>query len=58
MFNDEVTLQRRGGQRERRVVAGAAEARDVLVSEFGIRIGRPEIERVWPRLPKLAQTEA
>jgi N-hydroxyarylamine O-acetyltransferase len=58
MFNDEVTLQRPGGQREYRVLAGAAEAHDVLNREFGIRIGRSEIEHVWPRLPKVAQTEA
>jgi N-hydroxyarylamine O-acetyltransferase len=58
LLNDEVTLQLPGGPRQRRVLAGAAEAHDVLIREFGIRIGLPEIERVWPRLPKLAGTEA
>ncbi len=57
MLNDEVTLHRRDGLREHRVLTGAAEACDVLIREFGIRIERPEIERVWPRLPKLAQTD-
>lgn len=58
MLNDEVTLQRPGRQREYRVLADASEAHDVLSLEFGIRIERSEIERAWPRLPKLARTEA
>jgi N-hydroxyarylamine O-acetyltransferase len=58
MLNDEVTLQRRSGQREHRVLASAVEAHHVLNHEFGIQIGQAEIEQVWPRLPKTAQTEA
>lgn len=57
MLNDEVTLQRSGGQREHRVISGADEAHDVLSREFGIRIARPDIERVWPCLPKTARLE-
>jgi N-hydroxyarylamine O-acetyltransferase len=57
MFNDEVTLQRNDGRREPRILSDAAEAHDVLNGEFGIKIGRSDIERVWPRLPKLARAE-
>jgi N-hydroxyarylamine O-acetyltransferase len=56
LFNDELTLQKSGGPREHRILAGAIDAYEVLTREFGIRIGRSEIERIWPRLPKLAQT--
>jgi N-hydroxyarylamine O-acetyltransferase len=58
MLNDEVTLQQSSGHRERKILAGASEAHDVLTREFGIRIGQSEIERVWPRLPKLERTGA
>lgn len=57
LLNDEVTLQRTGGQREHRVLAGPSEAHAVLSNEFGIRIAYSEVERVWPRLPKLARSE-
>jgi hypothetical protein len=58
MLNDEVTRQQSSGHRERKILAGASEAHDVLTREFGIRIGHSEIERVWPRLPKLERTGA
>ncbi|MGH6878310.1 MAG: arylamine N-acetyltransferase family protein [Rhizomicrobium sp.] len=58
LFNDELTLQRPDGRREHRLLGGAAEVRDVLTRDFGIRIGRAEIDSIWPRLPKRTGTDA
>jgi N-hydroxyarylamine O-acetyltransferase len=52
LFNTELTLQRRDGRREHRLLDGPTELHDVLTRDFGIRIAWAEIDNVWRRLPK------
>jgi N-hydroxyarylamine O-acetyltransferase len=54
LFNTELTLQRRDGRREHRLLGSPTELHGVLTRDFGIRIARAEIENVWRRLPKPA----
>jgi len=50
LFNTSVTVHHPDGRVEQRTLATADEVHEALVHEFGIEIGRAEIERAWSRL--------
>ncbi len=51
LFNRELTTHRADGRTERAVLEGPAEVHQALTRDFGIDASRPDLERVFSRLP-------
>ena len=51
LFNSELSIHWPDGRTERSLLAGPGQAHEALERDFGLEIGRAEIEQIWGRLP-------